>query len=61
LYCNKNIKNKIIICIVVADKAYDSEDNHVLVREKLYGFSIMPSRYEQVPVWKTRGKYIERR
>ena len=57
LYCNKNIKNKIIICIVVADKAYDSEDNHVLVREKLHGFSIIPPRYEQVPVWKTRGKY----
>ncbi len=45
------------LSVVVADKAYDSEDNHVLVREKLHGFSIMPPRYEQVPVWKTRGKY----
>ncbi len=33
---------------VVADKAYDSEDNHVLVMEKQNGFSIIPSRYENV-------------
>ena len=45
------------LSIVVADKAYDSEDNHVLVRDKLHGFSIIPPRYEQVPVWKTRGTY----
>jgi hypothetical protein len=45
------------LSVVVADKAYDSEDNHVLVRENLSGFSIMPPRYQQVPVWKTRGKY----
>ncbi len=45
------------LSIVVADKAYDSEDNHVLVRDKLNGFSIIPSRYENVPIWKTRGKY----
>ena len=45
------------LSVVVADKAYDSEDNHVLVREKLHGFSIMPPRYEHVSVWKTRGKY----
>lgn len=45
------------LSIVVADKAYDSEDNHILVRDKLHGFSIIPPRYEQVPVWKTRGKY----
>jgi len=31
---------------------------YVLVREKLNGFSIIPSRYEKdVPIWKTRGKY----
>ncbi|MDR4511735.1 MAG: hypothetical protein MRJ93_08525 [Nitrososphaeraceae archaeon] len=45
------------LSIVVADKGYDSEDNHVLVRNKLHRFSIIPSRYEQVPVCKTRGKY----
>jgi hypothetical protein len=45
------------LSVVVADKGYDSEDNHILVREKLNGFSIIPPRYEQVPVWKTHGRY----
>jgi hypothetical protein len=45
------------LSVVVADKGYDSEDNHVMVREKLNGFSVIPSRYEQVPVWETRGRY----
>ena len=45
------------LSVVVADKGYDSEDNHILVREKLNGFSVIPSRYENVPIWKTRGKY----
>ena len=45
------------LSVVVADKAYDSEDNHVLVIEKLHGWSIMPARYEDVPVWKTHGRY----
>ena len=35
------------LSVVVGDKAYDSEDNHILVREKLNGFSIIPTRYEQ--------------
>ena len=50
-------KIKPLSVVVVADKGYDSEENHVMVREKLHGFSVIPSRYEQVPVWKTRGKY----
>jgi hypothetical protein len=46
------------LSVVVADKAYDSEDNHVFVRENLNGFSIIPPRYEKdVPIWKTRGRY----
>ena len=45
------------LSVVVADKAYDSEDNHVLVIEKLHGLSIMPPRYESVSVWKTHGRY----
>jgi hypothetical protein len=46
------------LSVVIADKAYDSEDNHVLVREKLNGFSVIPSRYEKdVPVWRTHGRY----
>ena len=45
--------------VVIADKGYDSEDNHVMVREKLKGFSIIsPPRHEKdVSIWKTRGKY----
>ncbi|MFB5599922.1 MAG: transposase, partial [Nitrososphaeraceae archaeon] len=45
------------LSVVVADKGYDSEDNHVLVREKLNGYSIIPPRYEAVPIWKTHGRY----
>ena len=45
------------LSVVVADKAYDNEENHRLVREKLNGFSIIPSRYENVPIWKTKGRY----
>jgi hypothetical protein len=43
--------------VVVADREYDSEDNHLLVREDLHAFSIIPARYEHVPIWKTYGKY----
>ena len=45
------------LSVVTADKAYDSEENHVLVRELLHGFSIIPTRYEYVPIWKTHGRY----
>jgi hypothetical protein len=45
------------LSVVIADKGYDSEDNHVFVRENLKGFSIIPSRYENVPIWKTKGRY----
>ena len=43
--------------VIVADKGYDSgEENHVLVRDKLHGYSVIPPRYKQeVPVWKTHG------
>ena len=51
-------KIKPLSVVFVADKGYDSEDNHVMVREKLKGFSVIPSRYEKnEPIWKTRGKY----
>jgi hypothetical protein len=47
--------------VVVADKGYDSgEENHVLVRDDLKAYSIIPSpRYQQeeVPIWKTYGRY----
>jgi hypothetical protein len=45
------------LSVVVADKGYDSEENHIFVREKLKGFSIIPSRYENVSIWKTKGRY----
>ena len=45
------------LSVVTADKGYDSEDNHVLVREELYAFSVIPARYEHVPIWRTHGKY----
>ena len=43
--------------VVVADKGYDSEDNHTFVRESLHAFSIIPARYVHVPIWRTHGKY----
>ena len=45
------------ISVVTGDKGYDSEENHLLVREDLHAFSIIPARYEHVPVWRTHGKY----
>ena len=30
---------------VTADKGYDSEDNHLLVRESLHAFSVIPAPY----------------
>ena len=45
------------LSVVTADKAYDSEDNHVLVRDILHAFSVIPARYEHVPIRKTHGRY----
>lgn len=37
------------LSVVTADKGYDSEDNHVLVREILNAFSVViPSRYHNM-------------
>ena len=49
--------NILPLSVVTADKGYDSEDNHLLVREDLHAFSIIPARYEHVPIWRTHGKY----
>ena len=51
------ISELVPLSVVTADKAYDSEDNHVLVRDILYVFSVIPPRYEHVPIRKTHGKY----
>ena len=45
------------LSVVTADKGYDSEDNHVLVREELHAFSVIPARYEHVSIRKTHGRY----
>jgi hypothetical protein len=45
------------LSVVTADKGYDGEYNHQLVREDLHAFSIIPARYEHVPIWRTYGKY----
>jgi len=42
---------------ITADKAYDSEKNHELVRDILHVLSVMPARYGHVPIRKTRGRY----
>jgi hypothetical protein len=42
---------------VVCDKGYDSENNHVLVREGLKAYSIIPARYPHVRIWRTHGRY----
>ncbi|MGB8036281.1 MAG: transposase [Nitrososphaeraceae archaeon] len=51
------ISNILPLSVVTADKGYDSEEKHVMVRELLHGFSIIPTRYEHVPIWKTFGRY----
>jgi hypothetical protein len=38
-------------------RGYDSEDNHVLIREHLCTFCIIPARYEHVPIFRPHGKY----
>ena len=43
--------------MVTADKAYDSEDNHLLVREQLGAFSVIPARHKDIPIWNIHGRY----
>ncbi|MGA9844682.1 MAG: hypothetical protein WBQ25_20465 [Nitrososphaeraceae archaeon] len=43
--------------MVTADKGYDNDDNHLLVRDDLHAFSVIPARYEHVPIWRTHGRY----
>ncbi|MFZ0511844.1 MAG: hypothetical protein WAM14_09580 [Candidatus Nitrosopolaris sp.] len=53
------ISELIPISVVTADKAYDSEKNHVQVRDALHAFSVIPARYEHVSIRKTHGKYTK--
>ena len=45
------------LSVVTADKGYDSEDNHLLVRDGLHALSVIPARYEHIPIWRTHGRY----
>jgi transposase len=45
------------IGVGIGDKAYDDEENHEFLREELHAMSIIPARYQDVPVWRTRGRY----
>lgn len=43
--------------LVVLDKGYDDEKVHEFIREFMDAMSIIPARNEDVPIWKTSGKY----
>ena len=45
------------IKVGIGDKGYDAEKNHELLRDELHAQSIIPARQEDVPVWRTRGRY----
>jgi hypothetical protein len=45
------------IKVGIGDKGYDAEKNHELLRDELHVMSIIPARHEDVPVWRTRGRY----
>ena len=45
------------IKLVILDKGYDAEKVHEFIREVLGAESIIPARNEDVPVYKTRGRY----
>ena len=45
------------LSVVIGDKGYDSEDNHILVRDVLDAFSVIPTRYVHVPIRRTFGRY----
>ena len=45
------------LSVVIGDKAYDSEVNHILVRDILHALSVIPARYEHVPIINTHGRY----
>jgi len=43
--------------IGIGDKAFDDESNHAFLREELNDLSIIPARNENIPIWRTKGKY----
>src|SRR4029078_2810754 len=49
--------NILPLSVVTADKGYDSEENHVLVRERLKAYSIIPPGNMHAPICRTHGRY----
>lgn len=49
--CGKRFKE------IPLDKGYDAEHVHEFIREEMNALSIIPARNENVPVWKTKGRY----
>ena len=45
------------IKVGIGDKGYDDEGNHELLRDELGAMSIIRVRYQDVPIWRTRGTY----
>ncbi len=45
---------------VIADKGYDSEKNHKIAREMFNSESIIPPRNQDVPIYRTKGRYRKR-
>jgi hypothetical protein len=43
--------------LALGDKGYDSEDNHVLVRDVPHAFRVIPARCDYVVILKTCGRY----
>lgn len=39
------------------DMGYDAEHVHEFIREEMNALSIIPARNEDVPIWKTKGRY----
>ena len=40
----------LLLSVVVGDRGYGSEENHIMVREKLGAFSVILIRNEDVPI-----------
>jgi len=45
------------LSVITADRSYDSEDYHQLVRENLHGLSVIPARYERIPLWRIHDRH----
>jgi len=43
------------IKVGIGDKGYDDEKDHEYLRDELHAMSIIPARYQDVPVWRTHG------